>query len=82
MAGSIIPRPAPEVGERVERVVVEEGVENTMMERMNSKRWPAAGLVGVRLTEKNGANAKCKRCGETGHKSVRCPDQICGVCGG
>ena len=27
-------------------------------------------------------NAKCKRCGETGHKSVHCPDQICGVCGG
>ena len=25
---------------------------------------------------------KCKRCGETGHKSVRCPDQVCNVCGG
>ena len=56
MAGSIIPRPAPEVGERGERVVVGEGVENTMMKRMISKSWPAAGLVGVRLTEKRGAS--------------------------
>ena len=29
-----------------------------------------------------GGYAKCKRCGETGHKSVRCLDQICGVCDG
>ena len=29
-----------------------------------------------------GDNAKCKRCSQTGHKSVRYPDQICGVCGG
>ena len=34
---------------------VGEGVENPTMERMISKRWPAAGLVGVRLTEKKGA---------------------------
>ena len=81
MAEIIVPRPAPEVGERGERVVVGEGVENPMMERMIIKRWPVAGMVGVRLTGKRG-NAKCKRCGETGHKSVRCPDQICGVCGG
>ena len=52
IAGNIIPRPAPEVGDRGERVVVGEGVENTMMERLISKRWPTAGLVGVRLTEK------------------------------
>ena len=25
---------------------------------------------------------KCKRCGETGHKSVRCPDQVWNVYGG
>ena len=55
MAGRIIPRPAPEVGERGERVVVGEGVENPMMERMISKRWSAAGTVGVRLTRKKGA---------------------------
>ena len=29
-----------------------------------------------------GNSAKCKRCGETGNKPVRCLDQICGVCGG
>ena len=56
LAGNIIPRQATEVGERDERVVVEEGVENTMMERMVSKRWPSAGLVEVRLTEKKGAS--------------------------
>ena len=55
MAGRIIPRPAPEVGERGERVVVGEGVENPMMERMTSRRCPAAGMVGVRLTGKKGA---------------------------
>ena len=82
IAGRIIPRPAPEIGERGERIVVGDGVENPMMERMISKRWPAAGMVGVRLTGKYGGNVKCKRFGETGHKSVRCPDQICGVCGG
>ena len=38
MAGRIIPRPAPEVGERDERFVVGERVENPMMERMTSKR--------------------------------------------
>ena len=55
MAGRIIPRPVPEVGERGERVVVGEGVQNPMMERMISKRWPAAGMVGVSLTRKKGA---------------------------
>ena len=29
-----------------------------------------------------GDSAKCKRCGETGHKSVCCPDHVCGVYGG
>ena len=24
----------------------------------------------------------CKRCGDDGQKTVRCPDQLCGVCGG
>jgi hypothetical protein len=37
---------------------------------------------GARADSGKGGNVKCKRCGETGHKSVRCPDQICGVCGG
>ena len=55
MAGIIIPRPAPEVVERGERVVVGEGAENPMMVRMMNKRWPAAGMVGVRLTEKKEA---------------------------
>ena len=55
MAAISIPRPAPEVGERGESVVVGVGVENTMIKRMISERWPAAGLVGVRLTEKKGA---------------------------
>ena len=36
----------------------------------------------VKADKEKGGNAKCKRCGKTGHKSVRCPDQICGVCGG
>ena len=52
MAGRVIPRPASEVGERGERVVVGEGAENPMMERMIRKRWPAAALVGVSLTGK------------------------------
>ena len=38
LVGNIIPRPAPEAGERDERVVVGEGVEATRMERLNSKR--------------------------------------------
>ena len=25
---------------------------------------------------------KCKRYGDVGHKAVRCPGQLCGVCGG
>ena len=41
--------------ERGERVVVAEGVENPMVERMISKRWPEAALVGVGLTGKKGA---------------------------
>ena len=53
--GNIIPRQAPEVGERDERVMVGEGVGTTRMERKNSKRRPAAGLARVRLTEKKGA---------------------------
>ena len=37
---------------------------------------------GGKADREKGGSAKCKRCGETGHKSVRCPDQICGVyCG-
>ena len=37
---------------------------------------------GGKADREKGGNAKCKRCGETGHKSVHCLDQICGVCGG
>ena len=37
---------------------------------------------GGKAVREKGGNAKCKRCGETGPKSVRCHDQICGVCGG
>ena len=37
---------------------------------------------GGKADREKGGIAKCKRCGETGHKSIRCPDQICGVCGG
>ena len=37
---------------------------------------------GGKADREKGGSAKCKRCGETGHKSVRCPDQICCVCGG
>ena len=55
MAGRIIRRPAPEAGERDERVVVGEGAENPMMVRMINKRWLAAGMVGVRLTRKKEA---------------------------
>ena len=29
-----------------------------------------------------GGNARCNRCGEAGHKTVRCPGQVCSVCGG
>ena len=54
LVGNIIPRPAPEAGERGERVVVGEDVETTRMERIISKRGPAAGLVGVSLIEKRG----------------------------
>lgn len=24
----------------------------------------------------------CERCGDSGHKTVKYPDQVCGVCGG
>ena len=37
---------------------------------------------GGKADKEKGSNAKCKRCGETGHKSVRCPDQIRSVCSG
>ena len=36
---------------------------------------------GGKADNTKGDSAKCKRCVETGHKSLRCPDQICGVCG-
>ena len=36
---------------------------------------------GDRADSVKGNSAKCKPCGETGHKSVRCLDQVCGVCG-
>ena len=29
-----------------------------------------------------GGNARCNRCGEVGHKTMRCPGQVCSVCGG
>ena len=29
-----------------------------------------------------GDNARCNRCGEVGHKTVRCSGQVCSVCGG
>ena len=29
-----------------------------------------------------GVNARCNRCGEAGHKTVRCPGQVCSVYGG
>ena len=54
LAGNIIRRQVPEDGGRDERDVVREGVETTTMERMISKRWPAAGLMGLRLTEQKG----------------------------
>ena len=37
---------------------------------------------GGKADREKGSSAKCKRCGETGHKSVRCPDQVCSVCCG
>lgn len=27
------------------------------------------------------ANEKCKRCGEAGHRTMKCLDQVCDVCG-
>ena len=35
---------------------------------------------GGRADRAKGNSVKC--CGETGYKSGRCPDQVCGVCGG
>ena len=29
-----------------------------------------------------GDSARCNRCGEAGHKTVRCPGPVCSVCGG
>ena len=37
---------------------------------------------GGRANSAKENSAECKQCGETGHKSVRCPDQVCGVCSG
>ena len=46
MAGRIIPRAAPEVVERGERVVVGEGAENPMMVRMTTKGGRQQGWWG------------------------------------
>ena len=37
---------------------------------------------GGKPDSSQGTSAKCERCGEAGPMTVRCPDQICGVCGG
>ena len=37
---------------------------------------------GGKVDSVKGNSAKYKRCGETGHTSARCPDHVCGVCGG
>lgn len=38
--------------------------------------------VGGNANSSKGNNVKCKRCDAMGHKRVRCPDQVCSVCGG
>ena len=37
---------------------------------------------GNRKVDSSPASVECKRCGDDGHKPVRCPGQRCGVCGG
>ena len=48
----------------------------------NQQKVASSRDGGGKADKEKGGNAKCKRCGETGHKSVRCPEQICSVCGG
>ena len=38
--------------------------------------------AGDKADKDKGSSAEWKNGGETVHKSVRCPDQVCGVCGG
>ena len=52
-------------------------------DREEEEQKAASGRAGGGKADTDkGSSTKCKRCGGTGHKSVRCPDQICGVCGG
>ena len=53
-----------------------------MGSRKNSTMRPAARQVEARPTIPRGKSTKFKRYGKTGHKPVRCLDQVCGVCGG
>lgn len=38
--------------------------------------------VDTRENSRGKKDGHAKRCGKAGHKSVKCPDKVCGVCGG
>ena len=40
------------------------------------------GNDGDKSDDPKDDSVKCKRCGDVGHKAVRCPGKLCGVCGG
>ena len=40
------------------------------------------GSDGDKSDDPKDVSVKCKRCGDVGHKAVRCLRQLCGVCGG
>ena len=52
-------------------------------EKKVAKRRMAKRRTSMPATETSAASdARCSRCGEAGQKTVRCPGQVCSVCGG
>ena len=61
---------------------MEAGVE-TEEKKVAKKGWPNDKYTSDRNVDGGkGDNARCNRCGEVGHNTVRCPRQVCSVSGG
>lgn len=53
-----------------------------MSERAQKQDKGSGGkAAGGKSDTSKGDSVECKHCGETGHKTLRCPDRFCGVCG-
>ena len=84
-AGSIIPRRAR--GREKGREGHRRGGRRKHNDGEDDQQKVASSRAGGgKADREKGGNAKCKSCGETGHKTghktVRSPDQTCDVCGG